>query len=139
MSAQANIVINDGKTTPVAHTFNPKGSRVTAPGKTVSLWRDQSPANAEGYLSITEQHSAPNANGLEKFRYLFEVPVLEQAASGGSYVAAPKVAYVVVGSVEVWAPKRASQDELKDIVAYVKNFTASTYFADAIVKREPAW
>jgi hypothetical protein len=139
MSAQANIVLNDGKTTPVAHTFSPKGSQMSGPGKTVSTWKDQSPASAVGYLSLTEQHSAPNANGLEKFRYLIQVPTLEQPAAGGTYVPPPQVAYVVVGSVEVWAPARASSDELKDIVAYVKNFTASTYFADAIIKREHAW
>lgn len=139
MSAQVNIVLNDGATTPVAHTFNPKGARAVEGGKTVSVWRDQSPANAEGYLVLTEQHSPPNGNGLEKFRYLIQVPTLETPASGGAFVPAPKRAYDTMAVVEVWAHTRATADELKNIVAYVKNFTASTYFSDAITKREPAW
>lgn len=138
MSAQANIVLNNGAMTPVAKTFAPKGAR-RINDKDVALWRDQSSANAEGYPTITEQHAPPNSNGIEKFRYVIEVPTLEQPASGGSYVAAPKRAYATVAVVEVWEHTRASQDELKDIVAYVKNFTASAYFSDAVTKRESAW
>lgn len=139
MSAQANIVLPDGATTPANHTFNPKGSRVSETGKTVSIWRDQSHEHAEGYFNLTEQHTPINSNGLEKFRYLIEVPTLEQPANGGTYVAAPRKAYVTVGVIEVWVPSRASSDDLKDIVAYVKNFTASTYFSNAIINREAAW
>lgn len=139
MSAQANIVLNDGATTPVAHTFNPKGSRVQPNGKTVSIWRDQSFANSEGYWSLKEEHTPANGNGMEKLRYVIDRPTLESPASGGSFVPPPTRAYGTVGLVEVWAHKRASDAELKDIVALVKNFTATTYFADAVQKREAAW
>lgn len=138
MSAQANIVLADGKTTPVNHTFVPKGARATD-GKDVAVWRDQSPGVAVGYLSLTEQHTAPNGAGMEKFRYVIEVPTLEQAASGGSFVPPPTRAYATVATIEVWAHQRASDQELKDIVAYVKNFAASSYFSNAIISREAAW
>jgi hypothetical protein len=138
MSAQANVVINDGKTTPVAHTFVPKGAR-SANGKDVALWRDQASGVAAGYLSLTEQHSKTNANGIEKFRFVIEVPTLEQAASGGSFVPPPTRAYAAIGVVEVWVHERASDAELKDIAAYVKNFSALPYFTNVIVNREAAW
>lgn len=138
MSAQASIVINDGATTPVAHTFSPKGARV-AGTKDVATWRDQAIGVAAGYSTLTEQHAAANSNGMEKFRFVIEVPVLEQAASGGSFVPPPTRAFATVGVVEVWCHQRASDQALKDIVAYLKNFTAHAYFANAIVNREPAW
>lgn len=139
MSQQANIVLNDGQTTPVAHTFNPKGARAMPDGKGVALWRDQSPTSAVGYLTIKEEHVPLNANRMEKFRYIIDVPTLESPASGGSFAPPPTRAYGTIASIEVWAHERASDAELKNIVAYVKNFTASAYFSDAIVKREAAW
>lgn len=140
MSAQANIVINDGQATPVAHTFNPKGAKTSVEGRDVALWKDQTPANAEGYLIITEQHTPPNGNRIEKFRWVIEVPTLETVGTNDAGITpAPTRAYVTTAVVEVWASTRASQQELKDIAAYVKNFTALAYFNDAIVKREPAW
>lgn len=139
MAVQANLVINDGQITPVAHTFNPKGVLRLDNKKQSALWRDQTPTNAEGYLSITEQHADPNGNGIEKFRYVFDVPTLETPGGTGPFVPPPTRAYGTMAVVEYWVHKRATQQELKDIVAYVKNFTALTYVSDAITKREAAW
>jgi hypothetical protein len=139
MSAQANIVINDGASTPVAHTFNPKGAKAQADGRDVAIWRDQSPSSFVGALSITETHTKVNQNGMEKFRYVIDVPTLEQPGSGGTFDPPPTRAYGTIAVVEVWAHERASSDELKNIVAFVKNFAATTYFSDAITKREAAW
>lgn len=139
MSAQANIVINDGAATPVAHTFAPKGARSKVDGKDVAVWRDQSPAYAAGYLSLTEQHTPVNTNGMEKFRYVIDVPTLEAPAGGGSFVPPPTKAFSTVATIEVWVNTRASAAEIANIVAYVKNFTANAYFAAAINNREAAW
>lgn len=139
MSVQANVVINDGLTTPLVHTFNPKGAKRTPDGKDVALWRDQSPAQAVGYLTITETHTPTNSNGMEKFRYVLDVPTLETPSSGGAFVPPPTRAFGTIAVVEVWAHQRASDQELKNIVAYVKNFTATAMFSDAVVKREAAW
>jgi len=139
MGAQANIVINDGAGTPVAHTFSPKGAMLQPDKKSVAVWKDQAPASAVGFLTITETHSPVNANGMEKFRYVIDVPTLESPGSGGSFVPPPTRAYGTIAVLEVWAHERASAQELKDIAAYVKNFTATTYLKDAIEKREAAW
>lgn len=138
MSAQANIVINDGKTTPVAHTFAPKGAR-RVNGMDVALWRDQSTAQAVGYWTITENHTPVNANGMEKFQYVIDIPTLEQASSGGTFVPPPTRAYGSIAKIEFWVHERASAQELADLYAIVKNFTNLTYVKDAIEKREAAW
>jgi hypothetical protein len=139
MSAQAIITINDGATTPVAHNFDPKGTMVGSDRKAVALWRDQSAASAVGYVTLNEHHTPVNGNGMEKFRYVIDVPTLESASSGGSFVPPPTRAYGTIAVVEVWAHERASDQELKNIVAYVKNFTNHAYFSNAIIKREAAW
>lgn len=139
MAAQTTLTINDGATTPVAHNFDPKGARAMPGGKDVAEWRDQAGGIAAGYLSIVEQHAPVNSNGIEKFRYVIDVPTLESPGSGGAFVPPPTRAYGTVAVVEVWAHERASDQELKNIVAYVKNFTAAAYFSNAITKREAAW
>lgn len=135
MSAQAILVLNDGATPPVAHTFNPKGARVQASGKDVALWRDQSVPNAVGYPTITEQHSSVNSNGMEKFRWTIEVPYTETPPGS----TAPVKAYACVAVLECWVHERATDTELMNIAAYMKNFASFNYVRDAIVKREAAW
>lgn len=139
MSSQAILSILDGQTTPVAHAFDPKGARAQADKTDMAIWRDQSPLSAVGFLTLTEKHTPVNSNGMEKFRYTIDVPTLETASSGGSFAPPPTRAYGTIAVVEVWAHQRASDQELKNIVAYVKNFTAHAYFLNAITKREAAW
>lgn len=140
MSAQGNIVINDGTSpTPVARTFAPKGARVSPDKKEVAIWRDQSTASAVGYRTLTEQHTPVNSNGMEKFRISLDIPTLESANSGGLFAPPPTRAYGTIGVVEVWVHQRASAEELANIVAYVKNVTASAYFTNLITNREASW
>lgn len=140
MTAQANVVLANGAGTPVNKTFAPKGALRSPTGKDVALWREQSAVNAEGFFSLTEQHSDPNGNRIEKFRYVIEIPTLETVGTNDAGITpAPSVAYVTTGVIEVWMSTRASQAELDDIVAFVKNFAATSYFSDAITNREHAW
>ena len=139
MSAQTSISINDGATTPVAHIFDPKGAKTQPDKRDLAIWKDQSPTQAVGYLALTETHTPVNSNGMEKFRYTIDVPTLETPASGGTFSPPPTRAYGTIAVIEVWAHERASDQELKNIVAYVKNFAATSYFSNAIIKREAAW
>lgn len=139
MAVQAPIILNDGATTPLAHTFDPKGAMRQPDKKGIADWRDQGPAQKVGYLTLTEQHTPVNSNGMEKFRYTIDVPTLETPASGGTFSPPPTRAYGTIAVLEVWAHERASDSELKNIVAFVKNFTAHAYFSNAITKREAAW
>lgn len=138
MSAQVSIVLADGKATPVSHTFEPRGAK-NKDGKDIAIWRDQSSGIAVGFATLTEHHSVPNSNGVEKFRYVIDVPALEQAASGGTFVPAPTKAFSDVVVIEIFAHERSSEDRLKDLVAYAKNFTSGAYFANAVTKRDAAW
>lgn len=138
MAIQASVVVNDGQLTPVAHTFAPKGARKQGVVD-VATWRDQSPANMVGYLTLSEEHTPVNKNGMEKFKWTIDVPVLEQASSGGAFVPPPTRAFGGIIKIEVWAHERANADHLKDLAAYLKNFSALTFVKDAIEKREAVW
>lgn len=141
MPAQAAIVINDGQGTPVAHTFNPNGALRTPDRKVQSEWVDRSPVNAAGYLSIEESHAPPNGNGMEKVRWVIDVPTLESVVGGGGtgYQAPPKRAYGGVITIEVMMHERATPAELANYAAYLKNFAASTYVKTKVETRERTW
>lgn len=134
MSAQTSLVLNDGAATPVAHTFDPKGARSQPQGKDVALWRDSAQGNLVAAWTVEEQHTPVNGASIEKFRYLITVPYTEPDLNGN-----PVQKRFTLGEVQVYAPELATDTELKNIAALVKNFTASTYFQNAITKREAAW
>lgn len=134
MSAQAAITINDGASTPVAHTFDPKGARALPSGKEVALWRDSAQGNLVAAWTLEEQHTPVNDNKIEKFRYLITLPYTVPDANGN-----PVQQRFTLGEVQVYAHELATEQELKHIAALVKNFTASAYFANAIAKREAGW
>lgn len=139
MSAQVAISLADGQATPVTHVFDPRGAKRDPAGKDVAVWRDQSVGIAVGFSSITEYHAGKNSNGIEKFRYVIDIPALEQASTGGTFVPPPTKAFSDVAVIEIFSHERSSEARLKDLVAYVKNFANSAYFLNAVTKRDAAW
>lgn len=135
MPAQAAITINDGQATPVAHVFNPDGAFRGSDNKVIGNWVDRSPAVKVGYLTIREQHAPANGSNLEKIRWVIERPTTETLSGA----AAPSRAYANTIVVEAWIHDRATVAELSDMVAFAKNFTALTYFADKVKNRERTW
>ncbi len=139
MSDQAAIVINDGAGTPVARTFAPKGVIALDPKQTKATWRE----NAGLYLgqpTIEEYHSAPNANGVEKFKWVFKLPTLQTVGTNDAGITPPAgVAYTTLGVLEFHLPTAATDLELSHIRAFVENFSALAMFETAIETRDPAW
>lgn len=135
MSAQQTITINDGAATPVAHNFEPKGAKAQVSGKDIALWRDSSQGNLVAAWKLEEQHTPVQAaSRVEKFRYLLTIPYTVPDANGN-----PVQQRFTLGEVQVYAHELATEQELKHIASLLKNFTASSYFANAITKREAAW
>ena len=135
MSAQTSITINDGAVPPVAHIFDPKGAKAQPSGKELAVWRDSAQGNLVAAWTLEEQHTPVQGNSkVEKFRYLLTIPYTTPDANGN-----PVQQRFTLGEVQVYAHELATEQELKHIAALVKNFTASSYFANAITKREAAW
>lgn len=135
MPQQQNIVINDGATTPVAHTFAPNGALMGPDKKITSEWVDRSPPFVVGYHTIREQQAPSNINGLLKIRWVIE-RVSTETLSGAT---SPTKAYSNTVVIESWVHDRASSAETADMVAFAKNFTASAYFASKVTSRERTW
>lgn len=139
MSAQTSIVINDGASTPVARTFAPKGVIPVDQRTTKATWRE----NAGPYLgqpTIEEYHSAPNANGVEKLKWVFKLPTLQTVGTNDAGIEpVPQVAYTTLATVEVHLPTSATDLELSHIRAFIENFTATTQFETSVETRDATW
>lgn len=131
MSAVANIVINDGQGTPVAHIFAP--SRQSGD---LFSWTDRSAGVVAGFKTIsvmTRFASAGNAG--QKVTLKIVDPRLAQTSpsSGSGVQPNPIAAYNTLATIEFLLPHAADSQARKDIYAYAKNLLA-TAFVKAMVE-----
>lgn len=143
MANQSSLVLNNAVGT--AMTFAPRGAKKQPDGKDVALWRDQSVAGSIplSWPSITETHIPPNSNGMEKFRFVVDIPTLEvtgtTAVNDQGYRSVPQKAFSTVGVIEVWVSTRASSLEIGNTVAFLGQLANSAYFVAAVNNRDPAY
>lgn len=122
MPALGNVVINDGATTPVAHTFGPVGTK-----DGVSSYADRSGGIAVGYPTITVSLIQPSKTSkLYKARIKVVMPVLETISNStvSGILPAPTKGYDMSADVTFILPERSSLQNRKDILAYCKNLLA---------------
>lgn len=143
MPAPGNIVINDGATTPVAHTFKP----ISRDANGVVHYADQSGGVPIGYARVTinvKQAPATLAPGstakstVNRVRFKIEIPVLEvtSPSTGSGIQPAPTVAYTTMASLEFVIPTRTAELDRKHILAYAKNLLSATLATDLVVNSE---
>jgi hypothetical protein len=123
MPAIANIVINDGQGTPVAHTFAP----VTIKAE-VASYADRVGGISVGYPTITASLSQPTKTSrLYKARLKVVMPVLETVSNStmSGILPAPTKAYDVTADMTFFMPERSTLSDRKNILAYAKNLLAN--------------
>lgn len=127
MSAIANIVINDGKATPVAHTFTPVQSSPFA------MYRESLSTLPLIGNGIVELRSTAQGD-LNKMKIVLSLPVLETqtGANAQGYTAAPKVAYTNKVNMEFFLPARGTGDQRKDLRVLASNLLLNAQIVDAI-------
>lgn len=130
MAAIANIVINDGQATPVAHTFYPQASDPDA------VYRESLSGIAligNGTLKATVKLSAA-AEGLNRVRLVLALPALETvtAQNSAGYTAAPKVAYTNTVSMDFILPNRGTAAQRKDLRVLASNLLLNAQVVDII-------
>lgn len=138
MSAISNIVINDGQTTPVSHTF--------APAKTQADWallEDRTAGIYIGYNKLTFALTRPSgdsksANRNLKLSIKIETPKLENVTNStiSGIAPAPTISYRPVVELIATFPERCSLQDRKDLQAYIKNALANSFVTDAFEKYE---
>jgi len=131
MPAIAQISLNDGLATPVAHIF--------APAKTQSdyaLLEDRSAGVYLGYNKLTYSLTRPTgpsgANRNLKLSIKIETPKMEVlSGSDAGYTPAPTVAYRPVAELIVTLPERCTLQDRKDLKAFLSNVMVSSFTTQA--------
>jgi len=139
MSAIANIVINDGKATPVAHTFSPVTS--SDPNQ-VAVWTDRITGIAVGFPTLSFKLRAP-LKGSRNFRLTAKVkyPVLNvtSPSTGSGIQPLPSVAYNLEANLELVLPEASLLADRKDFFAFVKNYMANAVWTSAVENYEDVY
>lgn len=137
MPALAALTINDGKATPVAHTFSP----VRIDEKGVASFYDRSGGVAIGFpriaLSLREPVEPVKAGTISdpkkrNYRCIFTVdaPTLDAVAT------VPTVAYVHSARVQLDLPERGTLGDRNDLLAYVGNGLANATIKSVVQNLE---
>lgn len=137
MSQVSNIVINDGASTPVAHTFAP--SRVAVD---LVTYQDRSAGIVAGFNILTiGTRFADKKNGAQKVTVRMALPTLAVTAPTTStgIQPVPVAAYECFASVEFVLPSASTVQNRKDLLALVKNLLATSVISDSVQDLNPPY
>lgn len=96
MSAQANITVFDGASTPVSHTLIGEGIERLPDGSLIATWKESN-ASVPDYAQVRVKATKKKLpSGVFRVAVRVEVPVMESVSgqNAAGYTAPPKVAYV---------------------------------------------
>lgn len=131
MAQLANIVINDGQTTPVAHTFSPVNIDMNG----VAKLADRSGGISIGFPTLTLSVRTPS-KGSPNYKIVGRVTVPTLEATSPSTATgiqpAPTVAYACLATIEFILPERCTLAERSNLLAYVKNYLANANWTTAV-------
>lgn len=138
MAAIANIVINDGQGTPVAHTFAPAKAEAD-----YALLEDRSAGIYIGFNKLVFNLSRPKGNAQAGTRNLklsikIETPKMEVVSNStvSGIAPAPTVSYRPVCELITTFPERCSLQDRKDLQAFIKNVLANAFVTSAFESYE---
>lgn len=131
MASFANIVINDGLATPVAHTFAVKTN-----DNGVSVWEDRVSGVPVGYSKVITRISETKDQRTVKIDIL--VPILEavSGANNQGFTPPAKVAYQNIGKLEIRTSSRSTLQQRKDILAFLRNTTNLALMSSLVADTE---
>lgn len=115
MSAQANIVVFDGASTPVSHTLVGLGTKYDPLLGDIATWREDLASLPQmAQVKVTAFRKVLKT-GVERLEIRVEVPVMEAvgAQNAFGYTAAPKVAHVVSAASVFYFHPRATLNDRK--------------------------
>jgi len=142
MASQANLTINDGQATPVAHTFYTNGAGWSDSLKGIlASWVDRSAAAAVGFWKVSLAFKEPDGKGRKNYVVTAksEVPVLEVVNSStySGITPAPTVSYKPISITTFSIPERSTIAARKDQLAVHRNFLANAVVTSAVQDLEP--
>lgn len=127
MPAIAALSINDGQTTPVAHSFNP----VTTDGA-AAKWADRSPTIPSGYRTISHEVLPPSGQRtVNRITLGFMIPVVATVNGVDTVVRYSS------GQVILNIHPDSLLQERKDLLAYMANTLANANVKTSVENIEP--
>lgn len=125
----AALTINDGQSTPVAHTFNPETTNGAK-----AMWADRSPSIPAGFRKISYEVAGPNGNRtVHRLTAGFMMPTVATVDSVETVVRYSSA------QVTLNIHPESTLQERKDLLAYVTNFLGLAEVATAVQNIEPYW
>lgn len=121
MSELSSVTVNDGESTPVAHTFTPEN--VDAKGVGYLVERG-SYALADNVATVS---NLKQPNGAYRGRLVLNMPIVVEETING--VTVPSVARELKAEMKILAPADSSEQELKNLLRLMSNlFDGSVTF-----------
>lgn len=125
MPAAAAVVISDGASTPVAHTFTPIGKdpkgvitfEQTTPTATTPI-----EAKKLSYRQVRGTATGSRQNGVGKVVYTLSLPKAETVSNNSNgLIPPPTLAYELKARIEIDIPERSTLQERKDLRVLMYN------------------
>lgn len=138
MPALANIVLNDGKSTPVAHTFVPHTGQAT---DNPSTSFEKSAGIYVGFEKLTTQVRRSESQRANRVNLQLSVPTLAVTApsTGTGIQPTPTVAYNCLAKVEFVFPDACTLQDRKDLRVLIVNALQNSIILDAIDNISPVY
>lgn len=143
MPAIANVVINDGAATPVAHTFTPLGRDE----KSVYWFEQTTPAPANplgakriGYRQERVYDNQRRLTGESRVILTLSLPTLEVVGNSSTGITPPPtLSYIEKARMEFVLPERSTTQERKDTRVLAANLLAHAMVVSAIDSLQPSY
>lgn len=138
MPSIGNIVLNDGKTTPVAHTFVPQSGQTGTNG---SISYEKTAGIFVGFEKLQTTVRRSESGKATRVMLQLAVPTLAVTApaTGTGIQPQPTVAYTVLAKIEFVLPDSCSTQDREDIRVLAKNLLDNSLIADAVDNMAPLY
>jgi hypothetical protein len=141
MAAQAALVLTDAEGTPVNRSFGPRGGQKE--NSVPAVWEylpTGAAVAARNRATMLLRAPTPNSDSI-KLTLKLEQPILEAVAgqTPAGYTPSPKVAFTMLGVVELTISARASLQERKNQLAMLRDFIDEAIITSAIESFEPVY
>lgn len=116
MATFADIILNDGLATPVAHTF-----KVKINDNRMSTWEDRVNGIPLGYSVV--KLTTSDTDTVRKVKISVAMPTLEavSGANQAGFTPAATIAYIHRATLEFILPQRGTLAERKNLLAFLTN------------------
>lgn len=141
MATQANVVLTDGASTPVNHTFSPQNGQVGNSQPAVWLNRSANGGVVVGYEQLTQLVKfVPGSNGVSRVTQKLVLPTLAVTSpqTGTGIQPPPTLAYNITFNAEWVLPNPSTQAERKNLRVMAVDLLAESITVAAVETLEPA-